>query len=338
MIPHFGRGHVLRVADQAACLLEHDVATQRVADAVTLAECVVAEDDALDVVLIIVVLDCPVGVLGRVIDTVGAVHLLDAGVIVVEGVLAGGVQPRREVYSRRIIAECAPALIHIGVLVIDIVGVEPLGLRIDIIDVAIRVAAVSLEHPQWYAARDVEQLVDLAALAELRAVLGLGAAERHLGVHAEEFVHLHASLEVEVDLVERLAVEEALAVHISQRCAEVRRVGRLAYRHVVCLGEAGVEVFLEFVPVVTVGVLLSAIQPAVYHPAVHRRTEGLKRAGVVLPHIRACAERCALSVGGLLVERRCHVGPCEVARVGHAESFVLDTFFGRDEDDAITGA
>jgi len=95
------------------------------------------------------------------------------------------------------------------------------------------------------------------------------------------------------------------------------------------LGKAGVEILVELVAVVLVLQLLT--QPAGIGVAVERGAETLE-------YVRVEYAAFTLSVGGLLLERRGYAGPGEVARVGDAESFLLDTAFRGDEDDTVSGS
>lgn len=329
VVPDALLGHVLGVARQAAGALVHDVSTQRVSQAEALGKGVVSQNHTLDVVLVVALFHRLVRLFALVVDTVGAVLLFDAGIVVVEGVFTRGIEPGGEVDLDRVVTEGAPTLVHVAVLVVDVVGVQLLQRGVHVVDVTLGVAAEGLQVVQRDVAGNVEQLVYLAALTVLGTVGGLGAAQRDFRVHAQVFVHLHAGLEVDVDFAQPLAVEEALALGAAERGPVVVVLFGLADGYVVGLGKAGVEILVELVAVVLVLQLLT--QPAGIGVAVERGAETLE-------YVRVEYAAFTLSVGGLLLERRGYAGPGEVARVGDAESFLLDTAFRGDEDDTVSGS
>ena len=258
---------------------------------------------------------------------VGPVDVFYVGVVIVERIFSCGIQPWGEVYLHCVVSESPPAFVHVGVLVVDVVGVERLRSRIDVVDVSLGIAPECFQVVQRHVVGDVEQLVHFPAFAVDRPVGGFCPAERHFGVHAQIFVHLHAASQVYVYLAETLIVEHAPAFGTAERCTVVGVLGRFSYGHVVCLREACVEIVFQFVSVFLVLQRLS--QPSGVVMSVEQSAE----AGL------ACLVKhalCALSVFVLHFEGGCHACPCEVARIGHSEAFVFHSFLGGDEYHSVS--
>ena len=226
--------HVLHRCRELLELQIHYVSTSSVAQTPFLCELVVAHKKELYVLLEVVLL----GTCHAVVDELAfpscavgrdsAVAKREVGglktcTIVVERVLGVELQPVSDVHISSIVAECTPTLVAVLEAVTSIVRVRVMLIGTE--PVAVQLIGRCIVLPQ-VAQRDVarheEQLSHLAIQTGVRTVLCLGVRHRNLAVEREPLVHSSTGIEIDVYLVERLVLEQAVVAVVAYREAEVR--------------------------------------------------------------------------------------------------------------------